>query len=198
MTKSAAQHLRLLQVGAQWIYQEVVDLAHGDYLWDGNQRIALMSFVAPSAPTRTLMLAVFTLLYAVSCALPALYLEGQATEWYGFYLLVVGAMGVKYQQFSWFANVAALLGLIACMKGGVKRSRSCSAVAFFLGLHALTLFGKTLQLSGHELDRVRVVELGLGYYAWLLALISPAVLSFLPMELSLTAAASAAETPEED
>jgi hypothetical protein len=157
-----------------------------------------MSSVAPSAPTRTLMLAIFTLLYAVSCALPALYLEGQATQWRGFYLLVVGALGVKYQQFSWFANVAALLGLVACMKGGVKRSRTCAVVAFFLALHALSLFGDTLQLSGHELDRVRVVELGPGYYVWLLAVISPAVLSFFPMELSLTASTPEAAAPEEE
>jgi hypothetical protein len=136
----------------------------------------------PSAPTRTLMLSVFVLAYALSCGLPALYLEGQASEWRGFYLLVVGVMGFEHQQFAWLGNLAAVAALMACMNGGVKRARFFGAIALGLGLSTLTLFGQVIHLGGHDLNIVRVTSLGPGYYFWLLAIASPAFLSFLPME----------------
>ena len=137
----------------------------------------------PSARSRSLILGVFTLLYAVAAMLPALYWQGQEQMWRGYYVLVVGVYGLQVGQYGWLANVLAVLALYACLHGGVKRSRSCSALALVVAMHTMALFGQTVHLGEHDFNVVQLTAVGPAFYLWLLALACPGALTFLPLEM---------------
>jgi hypothetical protein len=139
----------------------------------------------PSAPGRTLILGVFTLLMGVACVLPALVWrwQGQEQIWRGFYVLVVGALGIREHQYAWLANPLAVAAVVMCLKGIVGWARFASLAAVVVGLHTLSLFGKTVPLGEQAFNSVQLTDMGPGFWAWLVALASPFILSFVPMQL---------------
>lgn len=150
----------------------------------------------PSALSRALILGAFTLLYAVAAMLPTFYWQGQEEMWRGYYVLVVGVYGLQLGQYGWLANLVAVMGLYACLHGGMKRARTCTVLALVVALHTLTLFGKVVPLGEQSFNVVQLTALGAGFYVWLLALASPGICTFLPLEQEL--AAEQADEGEEE
>lgn len=126
----------------------------------------------PSARGRALILIVFVLLLGIACLLPALALEGAATQWRGIEALVLGPMALKFMQLAWLANLFALLALYRVMNHPGKLVIVFTAIAFVLSLDTLTLFGQDIALTDHG-GQVRVVGLCGGFYVWLLTLLWP-------------------------
>lgn len=101
--------------------------------------------------------------FTLSLFLPVFFTS--AEEVYGYWVLIIGWLGVIFIQFAWFANPLNCLALLLTNKH--------PRVALCLSLLALLIASEGFILleipTGINQEKVFVKEFGLGFYAWYVA-----------------------------
>lgn len=115
-----------------------------------------------SLPTRLIIYIGFSL-FLLSLALTSLFTSGDDIQ--GYWILVLGWIGLIIFQFSWFANPLNLLALLLVNQRPV--------VALLLSTLAFILASQTFVFveipTGTSTGKIHIKELGLGFYIWYLA-----------------------------
>ncbi len=93
----------------------------------------------------------------------ALFTSGD--DLYGYWILLIGWLGLLFFQLSWLANPLNLLALLLLSKKPV--------VSFILTLIAFLVASQTFMFSeiptGLSQEKIYIQEFGLGFYLWYLA-----------------------------
>ena len=122
---------------------------------------------------RLLVLGLTFVLYLIACSTPALYLTGGDKErWFGFEVLVFGWLGALIGQFAWFANLLLLLAIALLLFRRWIATLVCSLLATSLALHTIVIFSQDIPLDEGGVRHAEVIGLGVGFYIWLLSLLS--------------------------
>jgi len=115
-----------------------------------------------SLTTRLIIYAGFAFFF-LSLLLPSLFTSGDDIQ--GYWVLVLGWIGLIIFQFSWFANPLNLLALLLINQRPV--------VALLLSTVAFILASQTFVFveipTGTSSGKIHIKELGLGFYIWYLA-----------------------------
>lgn len=84
---------------------------------------------------------------------------------HGYWILIIGWMGLIFFQLSWFANPLSLLALLVLAHK--------PKTALLIGIVAVVLATQSFQFTEIPVDlnhqKIYITELGLGFYLWLLA-----------------------------
>jgi len=103
------------------------------------------------------------LCFVVSLFQTVLFTSGDDIQ--GYWVFILGWMGIVIFQLSWFANPLNLLALLLLL----KRPR----LSFLLSILAFVLASQTLSFSeipiGLHANKIYIKELGLGFYFWYLS-----------------------------
>lgn len=83
----------------------------------------------------------------------------------GFWLLIMGWIGLFFFQFAWFANPLNLLALLL-LENKPKTSLFLSFLAIGFAMHSIQLEELPIDLKN---EKVYIKELGLGFYFWFIA-----------------------------
>ncbi len=132
--------------------------------------------MAPAAKpwlTRTSAAVVSTVLFIVSCALPALVLYNTATKqedtMSGVTLLLTGWLGVFVMQGGWFANPLLAVTLLLLLMGRYRGAFWTGFLAVLVGLSSLSWYFHSIP-ADEGVSPTRQLELlypTLGFFFWL-------------------------------
>jgi len=113
--------------------------------------------------TTRLIIYVGLAFFLLSLLLTALFTSGEDIQ--GYWILVLGWIGLVIFQFSWFANPLNLLALLIVSQRPV--------IALLLSTVAFLLASQTFVFveipTGTSSGKIHIKELGLGFYIWYLA-----------------------------
>lgn len=113
------------------------------------------------------------LLYLASLALPAILIDKGAVP--GFAALIIGVFAVIFDRnFAWLANPLFLIASLLYVKSRFRLACGVSAVAALLALTSYT-FEQVCSDAGCD----PVTGLGVGFYAWLLAILVLSLVSYV-------------------
>ncbi len=129
-----------------------------------NTPMGIAKKISRAQSGRKRALAAAWVLYLASLALPAI-LTGPTT-YPGFFVLMIGAFGMFDENFAWLANPTFFLASILYVTSQFRLACAISAVAALLALTSYTLE----RVCGDD-GCTPVIGFGLGFYAWLLAIL---------------------------
>lgn len=132
-----------------------------------------------SSRFRLAALGVFCLLYLLACALPVLHVDKGAPAWPGYQVAWSGALGVFIGQFAWFANLFAVAAMICLLAGAKRAAMLLSLCAVLISTDTFRLFHQDILLDEGGVNKARLQSLGIGFYFWMAALITPLVAALL-------------------
>ena len=98
--------------------------------------------------------------YLLSLPLVSLFTSGEDIQ--GFWMLLIGWMGIVILQLSWFANPLNLLALLLLTRRPLL-ALFLSLIAFLLASQA---FGFSEIPAGLNHEKLFVKDMGLGFYFW--------------------------------
>ena len=122
---------------------------------------------------RLVVLGLTLLLFLIACSTPALYLsDSEKWRWFGFEVLAMGWLGAFFGQFAWFANLLLLLAIAMLLFRRWTATLVCSLLAALLALNTLLILSQEIPLDEGGIRHTEVTGLGVGFYIWLLSLLS--------------------------
>lgn len=139
----------------------------------------------PSPPARIsrryrlVTLGVFCLFFILACGLPVLHVDKGDPVWPGYQVVWAGALGVFIGQFAWFANLFAAGAMICFLAGAKRAAMLLSLIALFISTDTFRLFRQEILLDEAGVNKARLQSLGIGFYFWMAALITPLVAALL-------------------
>jgi len=108
-------------------------------------------------------------LFLLACMFPALIFQrngGDLEEWPGIWVILSGWMGLFFGQVAWYANLVMVLSLIFVLFHRWLTASVIAGVALALAADSLLLFSKEIPADEGGVNKLRLAQLGPGFYFW--------------------------------
>jgi len=122
------------------------------------------------------------LLYAISCAAPAIEFLKNGVEperWYGIEALLLGWQGAFVGQFGWFANPVLLAAGVLILFRRFLAGAVVAAVAVIVAAHSPFILHQQVPGDEGNVNHLEVTAFGVGFYLWGASLVAAMVVSLL-------------------
>lgn len=121
---------------------------------------------------RVVVLTITLIIFAISCALPALeFNDPDDAVYYGFRILIVGWLGALIGQFGWFANIFLLVPIFLLLFRRWVAAFFGALVTLAIALHSLMLFHQEVPADEANTRHIELQHLRIGFYVWLASMV---------------------------
>ncbi|MGB5036403.1 MAG: hypothetical protein WBQ66_07340 [Blastocatellia bacterium] len=112
-------------------------------------------------------------LVVIACVLPVLvFVESNQESWFGYSVLLIGALGILIGQFAWIANPILALAWLASLLRWWIASAVIAAFGLLVALTSFRIVGQKIPLDEGGVRQATVGYLHVGFYVWLLAFLA--------------------------